>query len=75
LQPNPHPKLLGLVLQPDPLKPGSCKFNVVNNITDITLGLGVAVKFKTFWYNYVKDLTLLDLSFFYTKKQLTGQCN
>jgi len=40
LQPNPHPKLLGLMLQPNSLKPGSCKFNVVINIA---LGSGVAV--------------------------------
>jgi len=54
LQPNPQPKLLSLVLQPDPLKPGSCKFNVINNITNIALGLGVAAKSKTFRYSHTK---------------------
>jgi hypothetical protein len=29
LKPDPHPRLLGLVLQPDPLKHGSCKFNII----------------------------------------------
>jgi len=54
LQPNSHSKLLGLVLQLDPLKPWSCKFNVVNNIINIVIGSGVAVKSKTFWYSYVE---------------------
>jgi len=48
LQLNPRPKLLGLVLQPDPLKPESCKFNVVNDVINIALGSGVAVKSKDF---------------------------
>jgi hypothetical protein len=38
-------------LQPDPLKLGSFKFNV---IIDITLGSGVAVKPKTFEYSFAK---------------------
>ena len=46
--------LLGLVLQPNPLKFGSCKFNVIINIIDIILGLGVATKPKTLGYNFVK---------------------
>jgi hypothetical protein len=54
LQPNLHPKLLCLVLQSDPLKPGSCKFNVINNIINIIFGLGVAVKSKIFGYSYVE---------------------
>ena len=29
LQLNSHPKLLGLALQPDSLKLGSCKFNII----------------------------------------------
>jgi len=59
LQPNPHPKLLGLMLQPDSLKPGSCKFNVVNDVINIVLGSGVAVKSKTFWYSYAERLNTL----------------
>jgi hypothetical protein len=31
-----------LVLQPNPLKLGLCKFNVIINIINITLGSGVA---------------------------------
>ena len=46
--------LLGLVLQPNPLKFGSCKFNVIINIIDITLGLGVVTKPKTLGYNFVE---------------------
>jgi len=54
LQLDPHPRLLGLVLQPDPLKLGSFKFNVIINIINITLGSGVAVKPKTLRYSFVK---------------------
>jgi hypothetical protein len=43
-----------LVLQPDPLKLGSFKFNVIINIINITLGSGVAIKPKTLGYNFVK---------------------
>jgi hypothetical protein len=42
---------LGLVLQPDPLKLGSFKFNIIINIT---FGSGGAVKPKTFGYSFVK---------------------
>jgi hypothetical protein len=54
LQPDPHPRLLGLVLQPNSLKLGSCKFNVIINIINITFGSGVAVKPKTLRYNFIK---------------------
>jgi len=54
LQPDPHPKLLDLVLQLDPFKLGSCKFNVIINIINITFRLGIAAKPETFWYNFVK---------------------
>jgi len=54
LQPDPYPRLLSLVLQPDPLKLGSCKFNVIINIINITFGSGVAAKPKTLWYNFVE---------------------
>jgi hypothetical protein len=54
LQPDPHPRLLGLVLQSDPLKLGSCKFNVIINIINITLGSSVAVKSKTLGYNFAE---------------------
>jgi len=48
LQPDPHPKLLGLILQSDPLKLGSYKFNVIINIINITLGSGVTATPNTF---------------------------
>ena len=54
LQPDPHPRLLGLVLQSDSLKLGPCKFNVIINIINITLGLGAAVKPKTLWYSFAE---------------------
>jgi len=54
LQTDPHPRLLGLVLQSDPLKLGSCKFNVIINIINITLGLGVAATLKTLRYSFAK---------------------
>ena len=63
MQPDPHPKLLGLVLQSDPLKLGLCKFNVIINIINITLGSGVAATPKTLGA-LQKDLILLDFNFF-----------
>jgi hypothetical protein len=54
LQTDPHPRLLGLVLQSDPLKLGSCKFNVIINIINITLELGVAATPKTLRYSFAK---------------------
>jgi hypothetical protein len=54
LQLDPRPMLLGLVLQSNPLKFRSCKFNVIINIINITLGLGVATKLKILGYNFVK---------------------
>jgi len=46
LEPNPHPRLLGLGLQPDSLKLESCKFNIIINIINISLGLSVATRAK-----------------------------
>jgi len=54
LQPHPHPRLLSLVLQPNPLKLGSYKFNVIINIINITLGSNVAVKSKTPEYIFIE---------------------
>jgi len=54
LQPDPHPRLLDLVLQSDPLKLGSSKFNVIINIINIILGLGIAAKPKTLGYNFAE---------------------
>jgi hypothetical protein len=54
LQPDPHPRLLGLVLQSNSLKLGSCKFNVIINIINITLGSGVAAIPKTLGYSFAK---------------------
>jgi hypothetical protein len=45
---------LGLVLQSDSLKLGSCKFNVIINIINITLGSSVAAKSKTFRYSFAE---------------------
>jgi len=47
---------LGLVLQPNPLKLGSCKFNVIINIINITLESDVAAKPKTLKYSFEKRL-------------------
>jgi hypothetical protein len=54
MQPDPHPRLLSLVLQLDSLKLGSCKFNVIINIINITFGSGVAAKPKTLRYNFTE---------------------
>jgi len=54
LQTDPHSRLLGLVLQSDPLKLGLCKFNVIINIINITLGSGVAATPKTLGYSFTK---------------------
>jgi len=68
-QPEPHPRLLGLVLQTNPLKLGSCKFNVIINIINITLGSDIAAKSKILGYSFTKkNLTLLNFNFFYKKK-------
>ena len=56
LQPDPRPLLLGLVLQSNPFKFGSCKFNVIINIIDVTIGLDVATKPKTLGYHFVEKL-------------------
>jgi hypothetical protein len=45
---------LDLVLQPNPLKLGSCKFNVIINIINITLRSGVAAKPKTLEYSFAE---------------------
>jgi hypothetical protein len=74
LQTDPHARLLGLVLQSDPLKLGSCKFNVIINIINIILGLGVAATPKTLRYSFAKNLILLNLNFFliiFMQKPLT----
>jgi len=41
-------------LQLDPLKLGSCKFNIIINIINITLESGVAAKPKTLGYSFVE---------------------
>jgi hypothetical protein len=48
LQPDPHPRLLGLVLQSDPLKLESCKFNIIINIINIILGCSFVKRPNTF---------------------------
>jgi len=54
LQPDPHPKLLDLVLQSDSLKLESCKFNIITNIINITLGSSIAVRHKAFGYIFIE---------------------
>ena len=54
-QTHPHSRLLGLVLQLDLFKLGSCKFNVIINIINITLRLGVAAKPETLGYSFAKN--------------------
>jgi len=54
LQLDPRPMLLDLILQSNPLKFRPCKFNVIINIINITLGLGDATKPKTPGYNFAK---------------------
>jgi hypothetical protein len=41
-------------LQSNPLKFSPCKFNVIINIINITIGLDVATKLKTLGYNFAK---------------------
>jgi hypothetical protein len=48
LQPDPHPRLLGLVLQSDPLKLRSCKFNVIINIINIIFRNSFTERSNTF---------------------------
>jgi len=54
LQPDPHPRLLGPVLQPDLLKLESCKFYIIINIINITFGSSVAAKPKAIGYIFVE---------------------
>jgi hypothetical protein len=55
LQPDPHPRLLDLVLQSDSLKLESCKFNIIIIIIiNITLESSVAVRPKAFGYIFAE---------------------
>jgi len=65
LQPDPHPRLLGLILQPNSLKLGSCKFNAIINIINIILGSDVAVKPKTLGYSFTERPNTFKSLFFY----------
>jgi hypothetical protein len=47
-----------MVLQTDPLKLGSYKFNIINNIINITLRSDIAVKLKAFKYSFIKILNI-----------------
>jgi hypothetical protein len=46
LQSDAHPRILGPVLQPDSIKLELCKFNIINNIINITLRSSVATRSK-----------------------------
>jgi hypothetical protein len=59
LQPDPHPKLLGPVLQPDSLKLESCKFNIIINIINITLESSVVVRLNTLGYIFAEIHNIL----------------
>ena len=54
LQPDPHPMLLGPVLQPNSLKLKSCKFNIIINIINITFRSSVAARPETFGYIFAE---------------------
>jgi len=54
LQPDSHLRLLSPVLQPDSFKLESCKFNIIINIINITLGSSVATKLKAFGYIFTE---------------------
>jgi hypothetical protein len=57
------------MLQPGSLKLGSCKFNVIINIINITFRSGVAVKPKTLGYSFAEKPNTLNLSFFFYGKK------
>jgi len=59
LQPDPHLRLLGSVLQPDSLKLESCKFNIIINIINITLGSSVAARPKVVGHIFAERLNTL----------------
>jgi hypothetical protein len=54
LQLDSHPRLLCLVLPLDSLELESCKFNIINNIVNITLGSSVAARPKAFGYIFAE---------------------
>jgi len=54
LQPDPRPRLLGPVLQPDSLKLESWKFNLIINIINITLESSVAARPKALGYIFLE---------------------
>ena len=49
-----YSRLLGLVLQSDSLKLESCKFNIIINIINITLGSSVAARPKALGYIFAE---------------------
>jgi hypothetical protein len=55
---------LGPVLQPDSLKLGSCKFNFIINIINITLRSYVVAKPKILGYNFAEKLNIFKFLFF-----------
>jgi hypothetical protein len=52
------------VLQPDSLKLGSCKFNFIINIINITLRSDVAAKPKILGYNFAEKHKIFKFLFF-----------
>jgi len=59
LQLYSHSRLLGPVLQPDSFKLESCKFNIIINIINITLGSNVATKLKVFEHIFAERPNIL----------------
>jgi len=53
------------VLQPDSLKHGSCKFNFIINIINITLRSSVAAKLKILGYNFAEKPKIFKFLFFF----------
>lgn len=61
-------------MQLDPLKLGSCKFNIIINIINITLGSGVVAKPKIFGYNFAEKPNIFKFLFFlifFMQKKMT----
>jgi hypothetical protein len=59
LQPDSHSRLLGSVLHPDSLKLELCKFNIIINIINITLGSNVATKLEAFGHIFAERPNIL----------------
>jgi len=59
LQADSHLRLLGLVLQSDSIKLERCKFNIIINIINITLGSSVTARAKALGYIFAERPNIL----------------